>query len=242
MCGGYGDGGDGGGFGAEDARSQSYGLPRALEEEGHFFGGPTAFGAYGEGVGDSVGGFVADVCVFEGGGEGGGLFGLAQEDSGRGFLLFEGGFELSGVGDFGDVGAAGLLGGFEGDAAPAFYTFRGGLGEVLFGAAGEDGGDASDAELGGLLDGPLHVVELEDGEEEMQGKGGVGLELFVEGEEDCVFADGGDFSAVEEAVGDDVEDLAGLGAEDACEVNGLVAGEGSGGGGPGVGDPATAGH
>ncbi len=67
----------------------------------------------------------------------------------------------------------------------------GGLGEVLFGAAGEDGGDAGDAEFGGLFDGPLHVVELEDGEEEMEGKGGVGGELFVEGEEDLVFGDAG---------------------------------------------------
>ncbi len=94
--------------------------------------------------------------------------------------MFEGLFEGDGVGDLGDVGAAGLLGGFEGDAAPAFGALEGGLGEVLFGAAGEDGGDAGDAEFGGLFDGPLHVVELEDGEEEMEGKGGVGLELFVE--------------------------------------------------------------
>jgi hypothetical protein len=56
------------------------------------------------------------------------------------------------------------------------------------------------------------VVELEDGEEEMEGKGGVGLELFVEGEEDFVLGDGGDFGAVEEATGDDVVDLAGFGA------------------------------
>jgi len=86
------------------------------------------------------------------------------------------------------------------------------------------------------------VVELEDGEEEMEGKGGVGLELFVEGEEDFVVGDGEDLGAVEEAVGDDVVDLAGFGAEDAAKVSGLVAGEGGGGGGPGVGDPAAAGH
>ncbi len=56
------------------------------------------------------------------------------------------------------------------------------------------------------------------------------------------FGDAGDFGAVEEAVGDDVVDLAGFGAEDAGEVGGLVAGEGGGGGGPGVGDQAAAGH
>jgi hypothetical protein len=41
---------------------------------------------------------------------------------------------------------------------------------------------------------------------------------------------GCDFSAVEEAVGDDVEDLAGLGAQDTGEVGGLLAGEGGVGG------------
>jgi hypothetical protein len=50
---GYGDGGDGCGFGAEDAGAESYGLPVMLREEGDFFRGPAAFGAYGDGVGDS---------------------------------------------------------------------------------------------------------------------------------------------------------------------------------------------
>ncbi len=118
---------------------------------------------------------------------------------------------------------------------------------MFLGTTGEDGGDAGYAEFGGLLDGPFEVVELEDGEEEVEWEGGVGLELFVEGEDDFGFADADDFCAVEEAVGDDVEDLAGLGAEDAGEVESLISGEGSaswmsGGGGVGVGDPAAAGH
>jgi hypothetical protein len=50
---GDGDGGDGGGFGAEDARAEGYGLPLVLGEERDFFGGPAAFRAYGDGVGDS---------------------------------------------------------------------------------------------------------------------------------------------------------------------------------------------
>jgi hypothetical protein len=50
---GDGDGGDGGGFGAEDARAEGYGLPLVLGEEGDLFGGPAAFGAYGYCVGDS---------------------------------------------------------------------------------------------------------------------------------------------------------------------------------------------
>jgi hypothetical protein len=49
---GDGDGGDGSGLGAEDARAEGYGLPLVLGEEGDFFWGPAAFGAYGYGVGD----------------------------------------------------------------------------------------------------------------------------------------------------------------------------------------------
>jgi hypothetical protein len=248
---GDGDGGDGGGFGAEDAGAEGDGLPGVLGEEGHLFGGPAALGADGEGVGDGVGG-AGEGCFlkgrgFEGGGEGEGLLGLGEKDAGGGFFLVEGGFEGGGVGDFGDIGAAGLLGGFVGDAAPAVYALGGGEGEVLFGAAGEDGGDAGYAELGGLFDGPLEVVELEDGEVEVKGEGGVGFELLVEAEGDFLGGDGEDLGAVQEAGGDDVEDLAGLGAEDAGEVGGLVAEECGGHGagvleGPGVGDPAAAGH
>src|ERR1700722_5760005 len=47
------DGGDGGGFGAEDAGAEGDGLPLVLGEEGDFFGGPAALGADGDGVGDS---------------------------------------------------------------------------------------------------------------------------------------------------------------------------------------------
>ena len=64
----------------------------------------------------------------------------------------------------------------------------------------------------------------------------------MEGEEDFIFVDAGDFGSVEEAVGDDVIDLAGCGAEDSGEVGGLVAGEGGGGRGRGVGDEAATGH
>ena len=113
---------------------------------------------------------------------------------------------------------------------------------MFFGAVGEDGCDLRDAEFGGFFDSPLHVVELEDGKEEMKGKSCVGLEFFVEGEEDFLFVDADDFGSVEEAVGDDVVDLAGSGAEDSGEVDGLVAGEGGGGGGGGVGDEAATGH
>jgi len=114
------------------------------------------------------------------------LFSLAEEDAAGGGLAGESGGEWGGIGDFGDIGAAGLLGGLECDATPAFGTFGGGEGEVLFRAAGEDGRDAGDAEFGGLLYGPLEAVELEDGEQKVDGEGCVGFQLFVEGEEDFV--------------------------------------------------------
>lgn len=239
IGGGYGDGGDGGGFGAEDARAEGDGLPLVGREEGHLFGSPAAFGADGEG---GVGLLWGGLCVEEGGGDGGGLLGFAEENAGGALFLFEGLFEGDGVGDLGDGGAAGLLGGFKGNAAPALDAFGGGLGEVLFCAAGEDGGDAGYAQLGGFFDGPFHVIELEDGEEEMKWERGVGLELFVEGEVDFGVAYRGDFGAVEEAVGYDVVGLAGFGAEDSGEMNGLVADEGGCGWCPEVGDEASAGH
>ena len=170
------------------------------------------------------------------------MFGFAEEDAGGGFFLFESLLEGDGVGDVGNVGAAGLLGGFKSDATPALDAFGGGLSEVLFGAAGEDGCDAGDPQFSSLFDGPLHVVELEDGKEQMEREGGVGFQFFMEGEEDLVFANVGNFRAVKEAIGDDVVDLAGGGAEHAGEVSGLITGEGGGGGGPGVGDEAATGH
>jgi len=151
MGGSYGYGGYGCGFGAEDARAEGDGLPVVLGEESHLFWGPAAFGADGQGVSDGRVGESDGLITrssnrsFEGGGEGGGLFGFAEEDAGRALLFFEGDFELGGVGDLGDGGATGLLGGFEGYAAPAFSALGGGLGEVLFGSAGEDGSDLRDA-------------------------------------------------------------------------------------------------
>ena len=113
---------------------------------------------------------------------------------------------------------------------------------MFFCATGEDGGDLCYTEFGGFFDGPLHVIELEYGEQEVKRKSGIGLEFFVKDEENFGFADTGYLGAVKEAAGYDVEDLAGFGTEDAGEVGGLISGEGSGGGGPGIGDPATASH
>lgn len=144
--------------------------------------------------------------------------------------------------DVGDVGTAGLLGGFKRDAAPAINSFGCGKGEMLFRAAREYGCDACGTQLGCFFDTPLEMIELEDGEKQMHGKRGIGFELFVQGEEDFAVGGGEDFGAVQKTVGDYVKNLSGLGAEDAREVCGLVAGKRCGCVGEGVGDEAAARH
>ncbi len=52
MGGGYGYGGYGRGFGAEDAGAEGHRLPLVLGEEGHLFGRPAAFRTYSKGVRD----------------------------------------------------------------------------------------------------------------------------------------------------------------------------------------------
>ena len=49
VCAGYGDGGDRGGFGAKDSRTEGDGLPGVVGKEQELFGGPTALGTDGEG-------------------------------------------------------------------------------------------------------------------------------------------------------------------------------------------------
>jgi hypothetical protein len=55
VGGGDGDGGDSCGFGTEDAGAEGDRLPSVSGEERHLFGGPSAFWAYGQGVGDFKG-------------------------------------------------------------------------------------------------------------------------------------------------------------------------------------------
>jgi len=86
------------------------------------------------------------------------------------------------------------------------------------------------------------VVELEDSEQEMQRKGRVRLQLFMEGEGDFIFGDADNLRAMEESSGDDIEDLPRLGPEDASEMNCLIAGQSGGIRGPMIGNPAAACH
>jgi len=193
-------------------------MPVLRGEEGHFVLSPAAFGADGEGGVDAL------VCG-EGRGERIFFFGLGEKDLLRCGCLFECKFEGEWIVDGGKVGAARLLRGFECDATPTLGTLHGRLREMFFSAACEYGCDALHAELGGLLDGPLVAIEFEDGEQEMEGESGVSPHLFMQQKNNFRIGHGDDFGAVEVSAGDDVKDLAGLGAEDAREVLRLRAGE-----------------
>ncbi len=113
---------------------------------------------------------------------------------------------------------------------------------MFLGATREDGCDALDTELGRLLDGPLVAIELEDGEQKMEGEGGVSQHLFMQQKNNFGIGHGDDFGPVKVSAGDDVEDLAGLGAEDTREVLRLHSGKRSMCCSVRVGDPAASCH
>ena len=111
---------------------------------------------------------------------------------------------------------------------------------MLLCAAREDGCDAGGAEFGCFLDAPLKMIELEDGEQEMDWKCGIGFELFMKREDDLAVGDSEHFCPVQKTVRNYIKNLSGLCAKDASEVCGLVSGERGGGVGEGVCDETTA--
>ena len=48
---------------------------------------------------------------------------------------------------------------------------------MLLAAACDDGQDALGPQLGGFLDGPLHAIEFEDGEQQRDGQSGISLDF-----------------------------------------------------------------
>ena len=113
---------------------------------------------------------------------------------------------------------------------------------MFFGAARKDRCDARGAKLGELFEPPLVVIELDDGQQKVNGERGFGLQLLAESEGYLPFADVDDCGTAEKSIGYDVENLSRFGSEDAGEVQRLVAGEGGGRVGEDVGDPAAARH
>lgn len=193
-------------------------LPAVIGEHLHFLGSPSTFGADGQ----------CGVLIFaaaEGAGDGVVPFGFGEQDFCWSGDELKRGFEFKRMVDLGNVAAARLLRGFKNDAPPTFDALCGGLSEMLFSAAREHRRHARGAEFGRLLDAPLQAVEFEDGEQQMDGKSGFGFEFFVQREDDFVVGDGENFRAMEESVGHDVENLSGLGAQDAGEMRGLIAAE-----------------
>jgi len=234
------EGGDGGGFGAENAWAERNRLPGMIGEELHFVGGPSAFGANGQSD-------VAEGC--------GWIRGMLECRGERVVLLGFGEQELDRRGDFGErllerewvvdlreIAAARLLCGLKDDATPAFDTFGGGEREMFFSASRKDRCDARGAKLGEFFETPLIVIELDDGEKKVNGKRSFGLEFLAESEGYLPFADVDDCGTAEESVGYNVENLSRFGAENAGEVDRLVAGERGGRVGEDVGDPAAARH
>ena len=122
--------------------------------------------------------------------------------------------------------APGLLAALARDFSPTLSALGGGGGQAFFSARGTHGNNAGDAELGGFLDQPLEAVELDERGEQSDGwLGGFGGEGLEDAERDTLRTDVGDFREISTVVVGKLVALAGLGAQDAREVPGIVAGQ-----------------
>jgi len=118
-----------------------------------------------------------------------------------------------------------LLAGFESDTTPAFDPLVRGPFQTSLAANGFNGHDFGDAELGGFLDHPFEMVELDERGAEDQAHGGLGRgELFNGAKRDVLLARSLNLSEVDVAVVGNFETLSGLDSENAGEVAGIVAG------------------
>ena len=113
---------------------------------------------------------------------------------------------------------------------------------MLLRATCENRSDARDSELSRFFDGPLEAIEFEDGEEQMEGKGGLNQHLFMQQKNNLFRLYGDDGGTMKVPSCDHIEDLTGLRAEHECEVPGLRASERCMRFRPCVGDPAASSH
>ncbi len=210
--------GEGGGLGAQDISAERDGLPAGRSGERAFTVGPAAFGAGEDGDGVFGGASGRESVEQE---WGAGVFVEKVAEAGG-----VGGGECGGGRDFGNPEAAGLLAAFARDFPPSLDAFGGGGGQAFFGALGVDGNDAGNAKLGAFFDEPLEAVEFDEGgvqRDVREGRdGGDRLEntkSYARG------GDGDDFGEISLLVVGKLEALAGLGAEDASEMAGVIAGE-----------------
>lgn len=122
--------------------------------------------------------------------------------------------------------AAGLLGGFEGDLAPALDAFAGSAIKAFFAALGDEKVERVNAKLCALLDNPFQVIELkESGIESQEREHGLGGDRLVQLEYDAGFVRFDDSGKPGRLVIADFVLLAALDAQDASEVVCVVARE-----------------
>ena len=113
-----------------------------------------------------------------------------------------------------------------GDLTPPVDALHGRRGEALFGPLGIDRDEARDTEFGGLFDKPLEAIELDErGIEREFGLGRRRRKRLDNRKCDMASRDFGDFGEVGAVSVGDLVALTGLGAENAGEMAGVVAGE-----------------
>src|SRR5215469_5375735 len=228
-------GGDGGGFGAKDGRTQRGGNPACGGEGGDFVVGPAAFGANrernrlagrmeGEGIGQ------ADLLLV-----------LGKENAHLGWGL-DRVFDLDGGGDFRRQRAARLLSCLASQALPSLGALRSRRSQMRVGAPGNDWHDSGDPQFGALLDGPLHTIELEDRQQESHFGERRSRDVLSEFELDAGVADRKDPPAAHSARNGDVEFLPDSRPQHLGQVLRMCPGKGGAILMNVVGDPASAGH
>ena len=216
----YGQGGDGGGLGAQDLGAQRSRFPAGGDGGGSLAIGPTAFGTGQDRHGIYIDGRLKALEQYRRAG----LF--IKNKSARRGISGNGAGEGFGGRDFGYGQTAGLLAAFVGDLTPAVDALQGRRSKALFGTFGIDGDKARDTEFRRLFDEPLEAIELDERgvERDFELRRRI-WEGFNDGKCDVARRNFGDFGEVGVVGVGDFVALAGLGAEHAGEMAGVVTGK-----------------
>ncbi len=125
--------------------------------------------------------------------------------------------------DFWNGGPPRLLRSLERNALPSLHPLLGSFGEMGLGAIRNDRNDSKHAQLDTLLDGPLHAIEFEDGEDYGQSGSRIYRNDFAELELDSIVRDAGDATAADALTRCDVKFLPDPSAKHLREVLGVCA-------------------
>src|SRR4029077_11502849 len=128
------------------------------------------------------------------------------------------------------------------NALPSLHSLLRGLGEMGFGALSDHGNDSTRAQFHTLLDGPLHAVKFENGEQDGQLGGRSGRNNCAELKLDPVIGDAHDTTATDAVPSRAAKFLPDTGAKHSSKMLGVGADQNSPIAGDLVGDPAAAGH